>query len=227
PAKAWDPVSFNRYSYCFGDPVNRWDPTGADSPKDGPYDAPVWYNDAYSDAISRGASPDDALRAGETAAAAAEAMRRAFLTPEQRALEDMRAAANTAVVAAAWASMSSGPSVNRAAPGNPCHPVVAPTVMPTVERHPWQYAVLKVLSPSTLGYAYATCGAGLIYAGATATGPAVAISAGSAGATAAPAALTVGGAYVCGAVLSGIGAALIYVDSRYIDPAITELTGMR
>ncbi|MDO8987681.1 MAG: hypothetical protein Q7V14_05615, partial [Coriobacteriia bacterium] len=104
------------YSYCFGDPVNRWDPTGADSPKDGPYDAPVWYNDAYSDAISRGASPDDAIRAGETAAAAAEAMRRAFLTPEQRALEDMRAAANRAAVSAAWASMSSGPLVNRASP---------------------------------------------------------------------------------------------------------------
>ncbi len=74
PPKAGDPTTLNAYSYCFGDPVNRWDPTGADSPKDGPYDAPEWYNSAFTAAVDAGLPPDVAVGIGEAAALIAKAI---------------------------------------------------------------------------------------------------------------------------------------------------------
>lgn len=70
-------------------------------------------------------------------------------------------------------------------------------------------------------------GAWVVGAAWAATGPAVVISVGTGGAAAPPAVMTVGGAYVLGGVLVGIGLSLMAIDYFVYQPAVRDLTGVR
>ena len=220
PPSAGDPTTLNAYLYCFGDPVQFFDPTGAfgDFSGDGKLNSTDYYAKDYL---------DDPTDENEAAAVAAYLVDGAGGSPGQVASSGQDAkmrivqgatVADAVMGAAIDAMRGHGPLVTvGSTQDSNCHSVS--NGMSNEE------ILLTVLGPSNWGYALFGGGLALGAMAFTATGPVIVVTGSTLGTTASPALLTVGGAYVCAGVFMVVGGTLIAIDRFIWSPFVEERYG--